>query len=149
MSLRAQFEQKKRQLEQQSREDDNHYTPRSFASPKRSQPPKPHNESRASDSYPFPVEYGDHFETPLEAYKDVAPVLSAVAKRLRKPTNTLAVYDPYYCKGAAVRQLAQLGFNKVHNVNEVRLSQRCTRSPYAHRSVRCALCTCVCSLCNA
>ena len=60
----------------------------------------------------------DHAETPLIAYEHIAAALGHVAKRLGKARGELKIYDPYYCDGSVVRQLGQLGFNRVHNKNE-------------------------------
>ena len=61
---------------------------------------------------------GDHAETPLCAYRDIAPILSHLAARLRKPCSQLKIYDPYYCKGAVAAHLSALGFKSVYNRNE-------------------------------
>lgn len=45
--------------------------------------------------HPFPTEYGDHFETPLQAYRDVEGALSSLAKRLGKKRKHLKIWDPY------------------------------------------------------
>lgn len=60
----------------------------------------------------------DHAETDIRAYAHVKPSLELVAKHLSKPIAQLALWDPYFCKGAVVKRLAKIGFKKVHNVNE-------------------------------
>ena len=65
--------------------------------------------------HPFKVEKDDHCESPLEAYRDVAPLLRMLAHNLGKTPETLSIYDPYYCAGAMVRHLDSLGFKTVHN----------------------------------
>jgi len=50
-------------------------------------------------SHPFLTEYGDHFETPLEAYAHVAPALMLLAEKLKVPIAKLRIYDPFYCAG--------------------------------------------------
>lgn len=49
--------------------------------------PKPH--------HPFPTEYGDHFETPLQAYRDIEGALSLLSKLLGKKRKHLRIWDPY------------------------------------------------------
>lgn len=65
----------------------------------------------------FEVDYNDHFETPPIAYKDLQPVLVALAAQLNKPVSELVIYDPYWCKGNMVSHLSQLGFSTVINRN--------------------------------
>ena len=61
----------------------------------------------------FEVDYNDHFETPPIAYSDIVPMLKELATSLGKLPEDLIIYDPYYCQGAMVRILAELGFTKV------------------------------------
>ena len=68
--------------------------------------------------HPFAADPGDHCETPIEAYADIAPLLRGLAFDLGKTPETLRIYDPYYCEGSVVRHLGSLGFSSVHNVNE-------------------------------
>ena len=77
--------------------------------------------------FPFPVDPDDHCESPLEAYRDVAPFLSLLDKHLHSnltsttngtATSTLRIYDPYYCDGAVKRNFASLGFSNVYNRKE-------------------------------
>lgn len=53
--------------------------------------------------HPFPTEYGDHFETPLEAYRDVEGALALLAKRLGKKRKHLRIWDPYVSTEAKTR----------------------------------------------
>lgn len=46
-------------------------------------------------THPFPTEYGDHFETPLQAYRDVEGALALLAKLLGKKRQHLRIWDPY------------------------------------------------------
>jgi len=71
----------------------------------------------AGMQHPFITDYNDHFETSLDAYKDIAPLLDLYAAKLGKSRATLRIYDPYYCAGATVAHLQKLGFNHVHNTN--------------------------------
>ena len=57
----------------------------------------------------------DDCETPLEAYRHVAPALAKLAQRLKIPKSELRVWDPYYCEGAVARHLSSLGFPNVRN----------------------------------
>ena len=70
---------------------------------------------RLVPSFPFPTEEDDHCESPLEAYEDITPFLN---KLCRDDKSSLRIYDPYYCDGAVVRNLALLGFSNVENQNE-------------------------------
>jgi hypothetical protein len=65
---------------------------------------------------PFPTDYNDHFETPRVAYSDAAPILDAINAHLHgatAPRSSLALYDPYYCAGAARSHLHALGFTNL------------------------------------
>jgi hypothetical protein len=57
----------------------------------------------------------DHCETAAEAYRDVAPLLRALARRLGKAPGELRIYDPYFCAGGVAQHLAALGFGNVYN----------------------------------
>lgn len=65
----------------------------------------------------FTVDYNDHFETPPVAYKDIAPMLHALAATMQKSSSDLTIYDPYWCEGSMVAHLCSLGFPKVINKN--------------------------------
>jgi hypothetical protein len=65
----------------------------------------------------FATDADDHCETAPEAYRDIRAALELVARRLKKPSRELRIYDPYYCDGAVVRHLGALGFPLVHNEN--------------------------------
>lgn len=69
----------------------------------------------AAIEHPFPVSADDHCETASEAYRDVAPMLRRVAELLGKTPAELRIYDPYYCAGAMVKHLGDLGFESVYN----------------------------------
>lgn len=69
----------------------------------------------ASIVHPFDANMDDHCESPLEAYKDVAPVLRRLATKLGKKPSELRIYDPYFCAGAVARHLDELGFPNVYN----------------------------------
>lgn len=64
---------------------------------------------------PFPADPDDHCETSKTAYQHIVPFLRALAKKLKKTPEKLKIYDPYYCAGAMVRHLNELGFSCVHN----------------------------------
>ena len=61
---------------------------------------------------PFPVSVSDHAETPLDAYRDLAPALSAYEAHV---AHDLVIYDPYYADGGCKAKLASLGFESVVN----------------------------------
>lgn len=71
------------------------------------------SEKDKNSSWNFEVDYNDHFETPMVAYSDIVPMLKELAKSLGKSPKDLIIYDPYYCQGAMVDMLAELGFSKV------------------------------------
>eukprot|EP00752_Nemacystus_decipiens_P010291 g9169.t1 len=72
-----------------------------------------------SKQHPFPTEYGDHFETPLQAYRDIEGPLELLSKLLgKKKRKHLRIWDPYYCAGRTPRLLRQLGFPKVEHSNQ-------------------------------
>ena len=72
---------------------------------------------KPSSLWNFAVDYNDHFETPPIAYKDLSPVLEALAKCVGKTTAELTVYDPYWCEGSMVSHMRELGYENVINRN--------------------------------
>merc|ERR1712194_285551 len=68
--------------------------------------------------HPFNAVGDDHCETGAEAYKDIATILTHVAKLLRKKPATLQIYDPYFCAGSMVSHMKEVGFDDVYNRNE-------------------------------
>jgi hypothetical protein len=81
----------------------------------------------ASD-YPYATDYNDHFETPLQAYRDVQPLLDWFAETRHRDDNgdsnqpllqqqmtksAITLYDPYYCHGRAAVLLRELGYENV------------------------------------
>ncbi|CAM9768591.1 unnamed protein product [Ectocarpus sp. 8 AP-2014] len=79
---------------------------------------RPRESVAAPHHHPFPTEYGDHFETPLQAYRDIEGALALLAKLLDKKRKHLRIWDPYYCAGRTPRLLGQLGFPKVEHSNQ-------------------------------
>ncbi|GAX73315.1 hypothetical protein CEUSTIGMA_g769.t1 [Chlamydomonas eustigma] len=77
-----------------------------------------HSEGSIQEHVFTVIDDRDHAETPLEAYRDLEPILFRLATLLGKTKNTLKIYDPYYCAGAVKRNLALLGFTDVYNKNE-------------------------------
>ena len=71
------------------------------------------------NEFPYKTDEDDHCETPLIAYKHIAPLLHHIL-RVRKKQNPseLAIYDPYYCNGSVKTHLASLGFTNVYNKKE-------------------------------
>lgn len=72
---------------------------------------------KPSSLWNFAVDYNDHFETPPTAYKDLSPVLEALAHGVCKTTAELTVYDPYWCEGSMVSHMRELGYENVINRN--------------------------------
>jgi hypothetical protein len=68
--------------------------------------------------HPFVTEVGDHAETPIEAYKHIAPLLARLSLKLNKSIAELVIYDPYYCEGRTVSHMRTLGFESIINRNE-------------------------------
>lgn len=81
-------------------------------------------------TYPYKVDYNDHFETPRRAYEDVLPLLDLLSpdrtpqnakeskKRKRSSSSNRddhILYDPYYCAGRAKELLNSLGFPNVQH----------------------------------
>lgn len=71
--------------------------------------------SESTPSFPFETDPDDHCESPLQAYEDIVNFLQAYKG---KPQSKLSIYDPYFCNGAVVRNLASLGFGNVYNRKE-------------------------------
>lgn len=63
------------------------------------------------DDFPYQADYNDHFETPLQAYKDIKPLIDCLCKKGKK--SPIVVYDPYYCDGRAAQHLQQVGFSNI------------------------------------
>ena len=69
--------------------------------------------------YPYSTDYNDHFETPLQAYQDIAPFVirscvaaatsSSMGAQAKKHTasSVFTLYDPYYCQGRTETYLQQ------------------------------------------
>jgi hypothetical protein len=78
------------------------------------------DESTLAEEWPWSKaggeDFGDHFETPLRAYRDIQPALRKEAARRGVEPSELCVYDPYYCRGAAATHLNYLGFEAAINV---------------------------------
>ena len=63
----------------------------------------------SSKQLPYVVDYNDHFETPLQAYRDISWILDVIKSDRTQHT----IYDPYYCNGRTSLLLNQLGFTKI------------------------------------
>ncbi|KAL3939495.1 MAG: hypothetical protein SGBAC_005801 [Bacillariaceae sp.] len=59
--------------------------------------------------FEYKVDYNDHFETPLCAYKDILPLLDGLNQNRKEHV----IYDPYYCDGRVAVLLRQLGFDRI------------------------------------
>lgn len=62
-----------------------------------------------------------HFspEASAVAYADIVPVLCSLAAALGKSHSEMIIFDPFYCQGSVVRNLAALGFTNVINAKQV------------------------------
>jgi hypothetical protein len=69
-----------------------------------------------SRKYPYKVDYNDHFETPVTAYRDILPLLDSI----NSSREEHIIYDPYFCDGRTKRILMdELGFpNVVHECRD-------------------------------
>lgn len=65
-------------------------------------------------SFPYQVDYNDHFETPEIAYRDILPLLDFINPK----RDSHVLYDPYYCHGRTSQLLKGLGF--LHVIHECR-----------------------------
>ncbi|EPY37346.1 hypothetical protein AGDE_06588 [Angomonas deanei] len=73
---------------------------------------------RRNISHPFRANFNDHFETSLEALRDVLAAVQEVRQQLRPSTpEKFTLYDPYYCSGTVVASWAQLDMPNVINEN--------------------------------
>eukprot|EP00756_Hemistasia_phaeocysticola_P060495 Hpha_TRINITY_DN4078_c0_g1::TRINITY_DN4078_c0_g1_i1::g.63645::m.63645 len=59
------------------------------------------------ERWPFPTNYGDHFETPEVAYSHIAPWVKEATREKEEGQND--VYDPYFCSGAAAAKMRKAG----------------------------------------
>ena len=66
-----------------------------------------------------PRDPADDCETPTVAYAHLAPLLTKLAQRLKKPVADLRVWDPYHCAGGVKSRLGALGFTHVVNDPEL------------------------------
>jgi len=80
------------------------------------------DDGKTVPSFPFPTEADDHCETPVNSYRDIVPLLQKISSRINGTTSSsnssLRIYDPYYCNGAMVEHMAQVGFPNVYNRKE-------------------------------
>jgi hypothetical protein len=120
--------------------------------PQPSRPPRTHTpkgpptapKSSWNPSFPYPVDYNDHFETPLQAYRDIQPMIdwlfsgdsrddgrdTTAASNRRSTTRMPVLYDPYYCNGKSKVVLESLGYeNVVHEKRDFYEDIRTNRVP--------------------
>mmetsp|Transcript_29726 Transcript_29726/g.45318 ORF Transcript_29726/g.45318 Transcript_29726/m.45318 type:complete len:376 (+) Transcript_29726:141-1268(+) len=71
------------------------------------------NNDAREQCFPFLTDPDDHCESPLEAYKDIVPLIEKLHAK-----EKCKIYDPYYCDGAVKLNMQTLGFPFVHNVKE-------------------------------
>lgn len=77
----------------------------------------PFSQDSEDIAFPYPTDPDDHCESPLQAYAHIQPLLRLLQSTDAKKGD-LRIYDPYYCNGAVVENLAALGFPSVHNKKE-------------------------------
>ncbi|ESL10063.1 hypothetical protein TRSC58_02209 [Trypanosoma rangeli SC58] len=84
----------------------------------RVRPRTEHDAAAAPLSHPFKAEFNDHFETSMEALRDVAVVVDQL-RRLQRPSapENFVVYDPYYCAGTVLHHWNALGVQRVIHEN--------------------------------
>lgn len=76
----------------------------------------------SSPRFPFPTDPDDHCETPFEAYEHIQQLLQQILSSKSYPssskTQSLCIYDPYFCSGTVIENLGRIGFTNVYNQNE-------------------------------
>ena len=70
-----------------------------------------------ASSHAFDADPRDHCETPIEAYRDLEPLLFFLARSLKREKRDLVIWDPFYCEGSVKVLLGRLGFETVINEN--------------------------------
>jgi hypothetical protein len=68
-----------------------------------------------------PVSRADHMETSDAAVRDVATLLTTLARRCMgkgQDTAGLRLWDPYFCQGSVKKLYARYGFPRCHNEPE-------------------------------
>ena len=72
--------------------------------------------------FPFETDPDDHCESPIDAYRDIVPMLrlfdNMKSRTRQDSTSSPCIYDPYYCNGAVIKNLETLGFPNVYNRKE-------------------------------
>jgi len=69
--------------------------------------------------YSYNADPEDHCETDIRAYQHLRPLLLKIEFAIYgRNAGQLKLWDPYFCNGAVVQNLAKLGFPQVHNKNE-------------------------------
>lgn len=69
--------------------------------------------------FPYTTDPDDHCESPAVAYQDILPILKKLTTTNNlKDSFNLRIYDPYYCNGSVISNLAQIGFPNVYNQKE-------------------------------
>lgn len=67
------------------------------------------------NTHSWECDSADHAETPLQAYRDIVPLLGWIARKKGVQPEELVIYDPYYCNGQVVAHLNSIGFPHVIN----------------------------------
>ena len=85
-------------------------------------------------SFPYAVDYNDHFETPIQAYRDIAPLIDWIHHPNSTSTSTTnttpTLYDPYYCNGRSAVLLQSLGYQVQHAKRDFYKDIRCNCVPH-------------------
>jgi len=90
-----------------------------------------------SASYPYEVDYNDHFETPLRAYQDIQFLFKFASSEPNDyekhdaiiKSSPHVIYDPYYCNGRTIKQFQMLGYKHTTHTS----SQ--TTNPNQHENI--------------
>ena len=69
-------------------------------------------------AHPFEALAEDAAETPVEAYRDIEPLLFRIAQAAGRTKATLRIWDPFFAAGSVCVHLRSLGFESVINRNE-------------------------------
>ena len=56
----------------------------------------------AGEAESWVCDSGDHTKTPVEAYRDLKPLLQLIAQQRGLNAADMRIYDPYYCNGRVV-----------------------------------------------
>jgi hypothetical protein len=97
-------------------------TPPVSAPERRHNAPNSHDDlirdERGRIYHPFKTNFNDHFETPVDALRDLLPLVEELRCLLRPscPEN-FSIYDPYFCAGTIRKHWTELGFPRFIHEN--------------------------------